>query len=200
MILIKIWIPVPYWNLVDELKITVMAEKKKKIYPTVVPELRKEKKPQKKPLRVYSDTQIKSRVVELIEKHRMIYLNEVRALGPWTPAEFNSHFEGDANRDNKEWLFNELSKMKITIKSKLREKMENSEAPQLVLAMYKLASTDEERRLLSTSFMETDSSHKFEGPLKVAMYTGGDVPPIATSEHEVFEANKGDARLEEREP
>ena len=52
-----------------------------------------------------------------------------------------------------------LFKNKVNLKVSLRSKWYNSDAPTLQLALMKLVASDEERKALSTSYMESKQEH-----------------------------------------
>lgn len=131
---------------------------------------------------LYTVEEAKRIVEELIETEELIFIQEVRDLSPIPLNEFERLFK---TKENRKWLLDKLSQRKSKTKAELRAVFKNSTAAPLLMALYKLNSTDEERRLLSTSFVENENNNKFDGKIEVVMYSGGDVPPIASDEADI---------------
>ena len=55
-----------------------------------------------------------------------------------------------------------LVKNRVELKVAMRNKWFKSDSPPLQIALMKLISSDDERRAMSTSFMETKQKHKVE--------------------------------------
>jgi hypothetical protein len=92
--------------------------------------------------------------LEAIEKHQLVFIDEVVTFIPCSRATFYNH-ELDKLDDIKEALNN----VRTSTKTQLRNKWRDSENAALQIGLMKLMATDEERKRLSTSFMETRQQH-----------------------------------------
>jgi hypothetical protein len=92
--------------------------------------------------------------LEAIEQHQLVFIDEVVTFLPCTRATFYNH-ELDKLDEIKEALNN----VRVNTKSQLRNKWRDSDNAALQIGLMKLMATDEERKRLSTSFMETRQQH-----------------------------------------
>ena len=99
------------------------------------------------------DTKIlKEKAIELINKNKLIFIEDVCAMLGISKPCFYDHFKVDSND------FNELSTLleenKISLKVSMRKKWFDSENATMQMALYKLCSTPEEHKKLQQNYQE----------------------------------------------
>lgn len=92
--------------------------------------------------------------LDAIEKHQLVFIDEVVTFLPCTRATFYNH-ELDKLDEIKEALNN----VRTSTKTQLRNKWRDSDNAALQIGLFKLMATDEERKRLSTSYMESKQQH-----------------------------------------
>lgn len=95
----------------------------------------------------YDKKKIFEQAKDLIEKKRLIFVEDVVALLPISRQTFYEFFPLES--DKSDTLKELIDKNKIELKSSMRSKWYKSEKPPLQLALYKLMATPEELKKLS---------------------------------------------------
>ena len=102
---------------------------------------------------------------ELIVKHKLFFIEDIISFFPITKPTFYDYFKVDSNEFNE--LKELLEKNKIEVKSSLRSKWYKSEAPALQLALMKIICTDEERKRLSMTHVDSTTNGKDIQPIGI---------------------------------
>ena len=102
---------------------------------------------------------------ELIVKHKLFFIEDIISFLPITKPTFYDYFKVDSNEFNE--LKELLEKNKIEVKSSLRSKWYKSEAPALQLALMKIICTDEERKKLSMTHVDSTTNGKDIQPIGI---------------------------------
>lgn len=118
--------------------------------------------------------------VKQIQKHKLIFIEDVISYLPCSKPTFYDHFPTNSNDFNT--LKGLIDDNKVVIKSSLRSKWYNSNNPTLQLALYKLSATPEELKLLQMQHIDIKSDDK---PIVPEIRVYNSAPPLATSEAEV---------------
>jgi hypothetical protein len=97
----------------------------------------------------YDRTKIYQQALDLIEKKKLFFIEDVVSLLPCNKTTFYDFFKVDSNELNT--IKEGLEKNKIEIKNGLRNKWYNGNNPLTQMALYKLIGTEEEyHRIAST--------------------------------------------------
>jgi hypothetical protein len=97
----------------------------------------------------YDRTKIYQQALDLIEKKKLFFIEDVVCLLPISKPTFYDYFQIDSNELNT--IKELLEKNKIEIKNGLRNKWYNGNNPLTQMALYKLIGTEEEyHRIAST--------------------------------------------------
>ena len=97
----------------------------------------------------YDRKKIYEQALELIEKKKLFFIEDVVSLLPISKPTFYDFFEIDSNELNT--IKEALDKNKIDVKNGLRNKWYNGNNPLTQMALYKLIGTEEEyHRIAST--------------------------------------------------
>jgi hypothetical protein len=97
----------------------------------------------------YDRTKIYQQALDLIEKKKLFFIEDVVSLLPISKPTFYDYFQIDSNELNT--IKELLEKNKIEIKNGLRNKWYNGNNPLTQMALYKLIGTEEEyHRIAST--------------------------------------------------
>jgi len=102
---------------------------------------------------------------ELIVKHKLFFIEDIISFLPITKPTFYDYFKVDSDEFNE--LKDLLEKNKIEVKSSLRSKWYKSEAPALQLALMKIICTDEERKRLSMTHVDSTTNGKDIQPIGI---------------------------------
>jgi len=95
--------------------------------------------------------------LKAIKEHKLVFITDVVTYLPCSRASFYNK-----GLDKLDILKDALEDNKVEMKVKMRSKWYESDTPALQLAFMKLISSDNERRALSTSFMETKQKHEVQ--------------------------------------
>jgi hypothetical protein len=109
----------------------------------------------------YDKKKIFQQSKELIEKHKLFFIEDIVPFLPCVRSTFYSFFPESS--DELDILKRMLDKNKIEVKSSLRSKWYKSEAPALQLALMKIICTDDERKRLSMTHVDNTSNGKEVG-------------------------------------
>jgi hypothetical protein len=97
----------------------------------------------------YDRIKIYQQALDLIEKKKLFFIEDVVTLLPCTKSTFYDFFQIDSNELNT--IKEGLDKNKIEVKNGLRNKWYNGNNPLTQMALYKLIGTEEEyHRIAST--------------------------------------------------
>jgi hypothetical protein len=103
----------------------------------------------KKITMAYDRIKIYQQALDLIEKKKLFFIEDVVTLLPCTKSTFYDFFQIDSNELNT--IKEGLDKNKIEVKNGLRNKWYNGNNPLTQMALYKLIGTEEEyHRIAST--------------------------------------------------
>jgi hypothetical protein len=106
----------------------------------------------------YNTEDLFNKAKEAIEKHKLFFIEDIVAFVPCDKTTFYRHFPLESNEYNK--LKEMLDKNKIEIKTSMRSKWYKSDAPALQMALYKLAASPEEHKLLQMNYQDVTSGGK----------------------------------------
>jgi len=111
----------------------------------------------------YKTSELKKQALAAIENHRLFFVEDVVSYLPCHKATFYEHFPDGS--DNLKEIHEALQKNRIEVKSSMRSKWYNSDAPALQLALYKIICSPEERRSLSMQHTEHSGKIDFDREL-----------------------------------
>ncbi len=106
----------------------------------------------------YKTEELFNKAKEAIEKHKLFFIEDIVAFVPCDKTTFYRHFPKESNEYNE--LKEMLDKNKIEIKTSMRSKWYKSDAPALQMALYKLAASPEEHKLLQMNYQDVTSGGK----------------------------------------
>lgn len=95
--------------------------------------------------------------LEAIKEHNLIFVDDIATYLPCSRSTFYNR-----TLHKLDTIKDALIENRVKLKVSLRNKWFQSDSPPLQIALMKLVSTDDERRSMSTSFMETKQKHKVE--------------------------------------
>ena len=102
----------------------------------------------------YDTKVLKQKAIEAIEKHKLIFIEDICAyIGISKPC-FYEHFKVGTNEYNE--LSDLLEKNKIQLKTAIRKKWFDSDRDTGLMALYKLCSTPEEHRKLQQTYVDNN--------------------------------------------
>ncbi len=107
--------------------------------------------------KAYDTKELLRQSLEAIEKHKLVFIDDISTYLPCSRATFYNH-----QLDKVDAIKDSLVKNRVELKVAMRNKWFKSDSPPLQIALMKLISSDDERRAMSTSFMETKQKHKVE--------------------------------------
>jgi len=109
----------------------------------------------------YDKLEIFKKAKEVTVKNKLFFIEDIVAFLPCDKTTFYRFFPTDCNEYNT--LKELLEVNRVELKVSMRSKWYKSNAPVLQLSLYKMIATDEERKLLSTTYSEIDHTTKGEG-------------------------------------
>jgi hypothetical protein len=101
----------------------------------------------------YNRVKIYEQALELIEKKKLFFIEDVVTLLPCDKTTFYRFFEVESNEYNT--IKEALDKNKIDVKNGLRNKWYNGNNPLTQMALYKLIGTEEEYHRIASTKTET---------------------------------------------
>lgn len=105
------------------------------------------------------DTQVlKHKAIEAIEKHKLIFIEDICAYIGISKPTFYDHFKVGTNDFNE--LSDLLEKNKIQLKTAIRKKWFDSDRDTGLMALYKLCSTPEEHKKLQQNYTDVTSNNE----------------------------------------
>jgi hypothetical protein len=92
--------------------------------------------------------------LEAIKKNQLVFVDEVVTFLPCSRATFYNH-----ELDKLDELKDAINNVRTSMKSQMRNKWRESDNVTLQIGLMKLIASDEERKRLSTGYMETVQKH-----------------------------------------
>lgn len=129
----------------------------------------KEKQPKGRPGN--KSEELLKKALEAVEKYKLVFITELSAYLPCHIDTFYSHFPAES--EGHKTVMEAIEKNKINIKTSMRAKWYQSEAPQLQIALMKILGTEEELRRLSMT--KSENKTELTGELKVQTITGMEI-------------------------
>ena len=96
---------------------------------------------------MYDRKKIFEQAKEVIEKHKLFFIEDIVSFLPISKPTFYDFFKTDSNEFND--IKDLLEKNRVEVKSAMRSKWFKSENPTLQVSLMKLICTDDERKKLS---------------------------------------------------
>jgi hypothetical protein len=123
----------------------------------------------------YDTSVLKEKAIEVIKKHKLIFIEDIAAMIGINKTTFYNHFELNSND------FNELTSMleenKISLKVSLRKKWFDSDNATTQMALYKLCSTSEEHKKLQQNYTDVTSNNEtINNPLQISVINTEQLP------------------------
>ena len=108
----------------------------------------------------YDKKKILSQTHELIEKHALIFIEDIIALLPCDKTTFYRFFPPDSNEYNE--IKSGLEKNRVTMKTNMRQKWYKSDNPTLQVALMKMIANDSEAARLSGNTAQKQETQKMQ--------------------------------------
>lgn len=109
----------------------------------------------------YDKQKIFEQAKDAINKNKLFFIEDIVAFLPISKPTFYDYFKVDSNE------FNELKEMldnnRIEVKSSMRKKWYDSENATLQMALMKIICTDDERKRLSMTHIESSVKVEYDG-------------------------------------
>ena len=105
----------------------------------------------------YNTEELYQKAIQAIKEHNLFFIEDVVALLPCSKPTFYDHIPVNSNEFNN--LKELIEENRVSEKLKLRKKWSESDNATLQMGLMKLITTDEERKRLATSYMETKQKH-----------------------------------------
>jgi len=106
----------------------------------------------------YNKEEIYKETLELIEEHKLYFIEDIVSFLPCSKQTFYDFYPIDS--DEMDVIKKQLSKNKVNTKVQIRRKLEDGKSAAELLAMYKLIGTEEERKRLSSTYIDHSSGGK----------------------------------------
>lgn len=106
----------------------------------------------------YDRKKIFEQAKEMIVKHKLFFVEDIVSFLPISKTTFYEYFTPDSNETNE--LKELLETNRTTLKVSMRSKWYTSNAPALQMGLMKLICTDEERKKLSTTYLENENKNE----------------------------------------
>lgn len=106
----------------------------------------------------YDTKVLKHKAIEAIEKHKLIFIEDICAYIGISKPTFYDHFKVGTNDFNE--LSDLLEKNKIQLKTAIRKKWFDSDRDTGLMALYKLCSTPEEHKKLQQNYTDVTSNNE----------------------------------------
>lgn len=124
----------------------------------------------------YNTEELKQQAIELANKHKCVYIEELVSFLPCHKTTFYEHFPNESNDYKK--IVEILENNRTQLKNAQRKKWFASDNAALQIAHYKLISSEEERKRLTSSYTEVGGrldgaiEHKLPKGLKDVLERG----------------------------
>ena len=102
----------------------------------------------------YDKSELTRLALEAIQKHNLIFIDEVVTFLPCSKATFYNH-----QLEQLDEIKDALNNVRTNMKTQMRNKWRDSDNASLQIGLMKLIATDEERKRLATGYMETTQKH-----------------------------------------
>jgi hypothetical protein len=106
----------------------------------------------------YDRLKIFEQAKEMIVKHKLFFIEDIISFLPCDKTTFYRFFEPQSNEYNE--LKGLLETNRVELKVSMRSKWYKSNAPALQMALMKLICNDDERKMLSMQFIESENINK----------------------------------------
>lgn len=106
----------------------------------------------------YDKQKIFEQSKELVDKHKLFFIEDIIAFLPCTKPTFYDYFPPDSDELNQ--LKELLERNRIEVKSSMRSKWYKSENATLQVTLMKLIGTDEERKRMSMTHSQVEQTNK----------------------------------------
>jgi hypothetical protein len=106
----------------------------------------------------YKTEDLFNKAKEVIEKHKLFFIEDIVAFLPCGKQTFYDHFPIDS--DEMDEIKEMLEKNRTEIKTSMRSKWYKSNAPALQMALYKLIATPDEHKALQMNYTDVTSQGK----------------------------------------
>jgi len=110
----------------------------------------------------YKTEELYKKALEAIEANNLFFLADVYGYLGISHDTYYNHFPIDS--EESEYIKEKIEANKIKTKVSIRSKLHKSTAPAALISLYKLISTDEERKALSMVYNDHVSSDKSMSP------------------------------------
>ena len=125
----------------------------------------------------YDKNKIFEQAKELIEKHKLFFVEDIVSLLPVARSTFWEYFPDKS--DEMDSIKEMLDKNRVEIKSSMRSKWYKSDAPALQIALMKIISTNEEAHRLNGSKQEIESKVTQTTKIDLSNYTDEELRLLA---------------------
>lgn len=102
----------------------------------------------------YDKNELKRLALEAIEKNQLIFIDEIVTFLPCSKATFYNH-----QLEQLDEIKDALNNVRTNMKTQMRNKWRDSDNASLQIGLMKLIATDDERKRLATSYMESKQQH-----------------------------------------
>lgn len=106
----------------------------------------------------YDKNKIYEQSIDLIKEHNLYFIEDVVSYLPLVKSTFYDLFPNDSNESNA--IKKELEQNKVNTKVQIRRKLADGKGATELIALYKLIATDDERKKLSSTFIDHSSGGK----------------------------------------
>lgn len=121
----------------------------------------------------YDKKKLLNQSIDIIKEKNLYFVEDVVTLLPCVKSTFYDLFPLDSNEMND--IKKELDKNKVNTKIEIRQKLSMSDKTSDMIALYKLIGTSDERKSLSSSYIETGNDQK--KPVNIPIITWVDDEP-----------------------
>jgi len=105
----------------------------------------------------YDKEEMVRKAIDAIREHNLYFVDDIIAYLPMGKTAFYEYFPNKSNEYKR--MYELLEVNRTSQKVKMRKKWSDSDNAALQMGLMKLISTDEERKRLATSYMETKQKH-----------------------------------------
>lgn len=116
----------------------------------------------------YKKKDLYQKAMTAIEENELLFIEDVIAYLPCSKSTFYEYFPAES--DELDALKEKLNENRTVLKVDLRKKWKDSENPTLQLALYKLISTNQERKKLDTKYNENSEEEDSENKKNTTDY------------------------------
>ena len=106
----------------------------------------------------YTTSNLKDNATKSIKKHNLYFIEDVVSFLPCSRSTFYEHFPKGSKSAVE--LIELLESNRVNTKQEIRNKLLQSSKSSELLAVYKMIATDEERKALSSQYVESTNTNK----------------------------------------